>query len=143
MTQEESTTLKAQTSTESASSLEIKIQTMTPDERKAEYKRISAIKSRERTKDEQEAYLILHLEAMDEKRAKIARQKAKAEKRLENFRNPPANKKQEDRKKMLIGAAFYNLFNKDENKKKEILTVLDSFLVREGERALFDLKPKN
>jgi hypothetical protein len=91
--------------------------------------------------------------AMSEKRQerieKLQEQKKQIQNRIQQEKNKESReqKKKEDRRKILVGAYCLDLLSKGESvpeikTRKELQKRMDQFLVRDGDRALFGLKPK-
>lgn len=75
------------------------------------------------------------LEKLLEKKQKIEQQIASAKSRLKR-----KERATDTRKKILVGAYFLEVKYKD--KEDELKKLLDGFLVRDNDRALFDLLPR-
>lgn len=74
------------------------------------------------------------LEKLLERKAEIDAQIASAKAKLRK-----AEKKKDTRRKILIGACF---LEKYKEKQEELKNIMDAFLVRNNDRALFDLPPR-
>ena len=72
------------------------------------------------------------------KQAKALKQKVEARKRTLEQK---ADRAQDTRRKILIGAFFLEKMGKNEDYKTKVLLGLDEFLKRSDDRALFDLHP--
>lgn len=70
-----------------------------------------------------------------EKKQKIEKQIASAKARAKK-----SDRINDTRKKILVGAYFLDVKYKD--KEQELVKLMDGFLVRESDRALFGLSPK-
>lgn len=68
---------------------------------------------------------------------KAKKQKIEAQKRATEQKR---SRKDDTRRKILIGAMFLEQMNKDEEKKASLLAALDKHLVRPDDRALFALE---
>jgi chaperonin cofactor prefoldin len=75
------------------------------------------------------------LEKLLEKKQKLEQQIASAKSRMKK-----KERAEDTRKKILVGAYFLEVKYKD--KEDELKKILDGFLVRDNDRALFDLPPK-
>jgi len=76
------------------------------------------------------------LEKLLEKKQKIDQQIASAKSRMKK-----KERVDDTRKKILVGAYFLEVKYKD--KENELIKILDGFLTRDNDRALFGLPPKN
>lgn len=69
---------------------------------------------------------------------------AKAKAQIKKIKEPEQklNRKQNERRKYLVGAYYMNLYNQDDNAKQKITSAMDDFLTRESDRKLFGLETK-
>ncbi len=80
---------------------------------------------------------ISRLAKLKEQRAKLEARIQMAEARVKN-----SERKKDTRRKILIGSYYLDLANKENNMEK-LVSGMDKFLVRDNDRALFGLAPKN
>lgn len=78
-----------------------------------------------------------------EKKAELEEKKAKIEKQIRSLaaRESAAKRKAETRRKVLTGAAVLAQAEQSEQASAKLRTLLDQFLTRDHDRALFDLDP--
>ncbi|MDQ3270611.1 MAG: mobilization protein [Pseudomonadota bacterium] len=72
------------------------------------------------------------------KQAKALKQKVEARKRVAEQK---ANRSQDTRRKILIGSLFMQRATVSDEAQKKLLALLDPYLTRTDDRALFDLQP--
>lgn len=72
------------------------------------------------------------------KQLKAAKQKVEARKRAIELNQ---RKKDDTRRKVLIGAAIMAMLDSGRMKQEKLMEIMDGFLTREAERALFGLTP--
>lgn len=94
----------------------------------------------ERDKAQERQYIALARAEKALERAQIARAKAAA--LLKPKKEKGANRKAEDARKILIGAAIQELVKKGIWKQEQLNSLMNKFLIRDRDRELFDLPPK-
>jgi hypothetical protein len=94
-----------------------------------------------RTPEERKAALLAKLQEQ-EKKLEVARErKKKIEQRIKQIDEPPVNRKQDARKKILFGVTVMEMMEKDPELHKKIMTQLDLVTKRESDRKLLGLTP--
>ena len=78
------------------------------------------------------------IEAQQKKLAQLKAQKQRIEARAK-ARAQQLTRKQDTRRKILVGAMLLDLMEKDAELERQMLVKLDGFLTREDDRALFGL----
>ena len=80
----------------------------------------------------------------DEKLAKLEAQRKRIEDRMRGIRAKQRERERRDdtRRKILLGAAFLNYIKERPNRRADVMGVVDQFLDRDADRALFDLPPR-
>ena len=72
------------------------------------------------------------------KQLKAAKQKVEARKRAIELNQ---RKKDDTRRKVLVGAAIMAMIDNGRMKQEKLMEIMNGFLTRDAERALFDLPP--
>ena len=75
-----------------------------------------------------------------EARLKKLKEQDRARKQKERQRVNAQNRKDDTRRKILLGAMYFERMKKDDEAKEQILKALDKYLTTERDRNLFDLK---
>lgn len=84
------------------------------------------------------------LSRLEAQKQKLAEQAREVERKIQAIRarQQAAERKKDTRRKVLVGAMFLEKVERGEYAKQTLLDALDKFLIRDEERALFDLPPR-
>lgn len=80
---------------------------------------------------------------MNDRLEQLLKKREQLENQIQKIKNEHSTRKRKDetRRKILIGAMVLKSMEKDPKYAAQVLEQLERFLVKQGDRALFDLKP--
>lgn len=111
----------------------------TMDDEKSVQTVVEKKKKQSMTPEQKKAAIAEKLKKEEARLEKIKANKKALEKKLEQIDNPPPNRKQDARKKILFGVTIMEMMEKDPELHRKVMTQIDLVTKRESDRKLLGL----